>query len=143
MSITATDFFCGAGGSSTGMVAAGVEVKMAVNHWALAIETHNTNHPATDHDCTDIRTVHPSAYQKTDIFWASPECTNHSLAKGKARKGLSQLDLWDETKGDPAEERSRATMREVVEFAGYHHNPIVIVENVVDIRYWEFYEDWI
>lgn len=141
--ITMTDFFCGAGGSSEGAENAGVEVKMAVNHWPLAIETHNTNHPATDHDCTDIRTAHPSRYTSTDIFWASPECTNHSLAKGKARKNVNQADLWGNTKVDPSEERSRATMREVVEFAAYHHNPIVIVENVVDIRYWQHYEDWL
>ena len=30
--ITATDQFCGAGGSTTGAKAAGVEVKMALNH---------------------------------------------------------------------------------------------------------------
>lgn len=41
--ITATDQFCGAGGSTSGAKAAGVEVKMALNHWKLAIETHNTN----------------------------------------------------------------------------------------------------
>lgn len=141
--ITMTDFFCGAGGSSEGAENAGVEVKMAVNHWPLAIETHNTNHPTADHDCTDIRTAHPSRYASTDIFWASPECTNHSLAKGKARKNVNQTDLWGNTKVDPSEERSRATMREVIEFAAYHHNPIVIVENVVDIRYWQHYEDWL
>ncbi len=140
---TATDFFCGAGGSSEGMKNAGVEIKMAVNHWQLAIETHNTNHPATDHDCTDIRTAHPSRYPRTDIFWASPECTNHSLAKGAKRKSVNQADLWGNDGVDPAEERSRATMREVIEFAAYHHNPIVIVENVVDIRYWQHYEDWL
>lgn len=116
---------------------------MAVNHWQLAIDTHNTNHPTTDHDCVDIRTVHPSAYPYTDIFWASPECTNHSLAKGKKRKNLNQLDLWGNSQVDPSEEKSRATMREVIEFAEYHHNPIVIVENVVDIRYWTHYDDWI
>lgn len=141
--ITATDAFCGAGGSSEGMKNAGVMVKTAINHWALAIETHNTNHPNTDHYCADMQVIHPSVYPFTDIVWMSPSCTNHSLAKGKARKGLSQLDLWGDSRVDPAEERSRATMREVVEFAAYHHNPIVIVENVVDIRYWEYYEDWI
>lgn len=140
---TAIDFFCGAGGSSTGMVAAGVEVKMAVNHWQRAIETHSANHTHTDHDCVDIRMVHPSAYPKTDIFWSSPECTNHSISKGRKRKNLNQLDLWGGSQVDPEEERSRATMREVIDFAEYHRNPIVIVENVVDIRYWQHYEAWL
>lgn len=137
------DFFCGAGGSSTGLKKAGVQMRMAVNHWPLAIETHASNHPETDHDCTDIRLAHPSRYPKTDFFWASPECTNHSRAKGRQRKNLGQMDLWGNARIDPAEERSRATMREVVEFAEYHRNPIVIVENVVDIRYWTHYEDWL
>ena len=141
--VTATDFFCGAGGSSTGIVHAGVEVKHAVNHWKLAIETHQTNHPATDHECADIRTLHPSLFPKTDIVWMSPSCTSHSLAKGKKRKNINQMTLWGDSQIDPDEERSRATMREVVDFAEYHLNPIVIVENVVDIRYWQFYDEWL
>lgn len=44
--LTLTDLFCGAGGSSTGAITnAGIEVRVASNHWALAVETHNTNHP--------------------------------------------------------------------------------------------------
>lgn len=143
MMVTAFDFFCGAGGSSTGMVAAGVEVRGAANHWKLAIETHNTNHPHTDHFLDDIQATHPSRYPRTDIAWFSPECTNHSLAKGRQRKNIAQLDLWGEHKIDPAEERSRATMREVVEFTEFHRYQIVIVENVVDIHYWQYYTDWI
>lgn len=141
--VTAVDFFCGAGGSSTGMVKAGVDVRYAANHWALAIETHNTNHPATEHDIADLQQTHASRYPRTDIAWFSPSCTNHSLAKGRKRKGAHQLDLWGEEGIDPAEERSRATMREVVEFTEYHHYDVVIVENVVDIRYWQHYDAWL
>lgn len=139
----AADFFCGAGGSTTGMKKAGAEVVMAVNHWQLAIETHNTNHPDTDHDITDIQTTHPSLYPFTELLWMSPSCTSHSLAKGRKRKNINQINLWGETGVDPAEERSRATMREVVEFAAYHRNPIIMVENVTDIRYWQFYDEWL
>ncbi|MCK6579938.1 MAG: DNA cytosine methyltransferase [Anaerolineae bacterium] len=143
LDITALDLFCGAGGSSTGMVAARVSVQIAINHWRLAIDTHAANHPATEHDCADVRQTHPSYYPRTTIFWASPECTNHSVAKGRRRRGISQLDLFGENQVDPAEERSRATMREVVEFAEYHRYEIVIVENVVDIRWWSEYESWL
>lgn len=143
MSITATDFFCGAGGSSTGLVGANIEVRSAANHWKLAIETHNTNHPDTEHYLDDLQQAHPSWYPRTDIAWFSPECTNHSLAKGRKRKGISQLSLWDKPQVDPAEERSRATMREVVEFTEYHRYEAVIVENVVDIRHWQFYDEWL
>lgn len=56
--ITVTDQFCGAGGSSLGASKAiankGGEIKLALNHWKMAIETHNTNFPDTIHECTDI-----------------------------------------------------------------------------------------
>lgn len=141
--ITAIDFFCGAGGSSSGLVAAGVQVKAACNHWKIAIDTHNTNHPQTDHYLNDLQQAHASWYPRTTIAWFSPSCTNHSLAKGKKRKGIGQLDLWGESGVDPAEERSRATMREVVEFSDYHRYEVVIVENVVDIRNWQYYDEWL
>ena len=36
MTLTVTDLFCGAGGSSTGAVQVpGVTVRMAANHWKL------------------------------------------------------------------------------------------------------------
>jgi DNA (cytosine-5)-methyltransferase 1 len=141
--LTMTDFFCGAGGSSTGAAAAGVQVKMAANHWQLAIDTHSTNHPEAEHDCNDLRAAHPSWYPRTDLAWFSPECTNHSLAKGKKRKNLAQRSFWDDNGFDPEEERSRATMREVVEFTTFHRYDMVIVENVVDIRYWMHYDEWL
>lgn len=144
--ITLSDYFCGAGGSSTGAVNAlkgRGRVVAAANHWFRAIETHNLNHPSVDHYLDDLQATHPSRYPKTTICWMSPECTNHSIAKGRQRKNITQLDLWGEHKVDPEEERSRATMREVVEFAEYHRYEIVIVENVVDIRHWAHYEAWL
>jgi DNA (cytosine-5)-methyltransferase 1 len=87
--VTVTDQFCGAGGSSLGAVAAGAEVKLALNHWRLAIETHNHNFPDTLHDCTDISACDPRRYPSTDILITSPECTNHSIAKGKNGRAKS------------------------------------------------------
>ncbi len=144
--ITVTDLFCGAGGSSTGAKNAlkgRGRVALACNHWLRAIETHQLNHPDTEHDIADLQATHPSRYPKTTILWISPECTNHSIAKGRQRKNITQLDLWGDHKVDPEEERSRATMREVVEFAEYHRYEIVIVENVVDIRLWAHYDAWL
>ena len=139
--ITATDQFCGAGGTSTGATEAGVEVKMALNHWKLAIETHNTNHPDTDHDCTDIQACDPRRYPSTNILYSSPECTNHSLAKGKKRKMQNQYKLFG--KVDESAERSRATMWDVPRFAEYHQYENIIVENVVDARYWSMWTAWL
>jgi DNA (cytosine-5)-methyltransferase 1 len=141
--ISVTDQFCGAGGSSLGASQAGTEIVMALNHWKLAVETHNTNFPNTKHDCTDISACDPRRYPATDILITSPECTNHSLAKGKRRKGQGQLSLFDENKVDPSEERSRATMWDVPRFAEYHRYNVIIVENVVDARNWQLFDAWI
>lgn len=141
--LTVTDQFCGAGGSSIGAVAAGIELKLAMNHWALAIETHNSNFPDAYHDCADMSAVNPRRYPATDILITSPECTNHSLAKGKKRKSSAQLSMFGKATIDPSEERSRATMWDVPRFAEIHRYNIIIVENVVDARYWELWEAWL
>lgn len=86
MTLTLTDLFCGAGGSSTGAIAVpGVAVRIASKHWDLAVETHNTNHPDADHLCADLSAVDPRRFPRTDLLWASPECTNHSVARGRKR----------------------------------------------------------
>jgi DNA (cytosine-5)-methyltransferase 1 len=140
--ITVTDQFCGAGGSSIGATEAGLEVRLAMNHWALAIETHNTNFPNVDHDCTDISAVDPRRYPSTDILITSPECTNHSLAKGKPRRYYEQ-DLFGNNQLDPSEERSRATMWDVPRFAEYHDYRMIVVENVVDAARWRLWDSWL
>lgn len=140
--VTLTDQFCGAGGSSIGATLAGADVKLAMNHWKLAIETHNTNFPKVDHDCTDISAVNPRRYPSTDILITSPECTNHSLAKGKPRR-FYQKDLFGNVLIDPAEERSRATMWDVPRFAEYHDYNIIVVENVVDAAKWRMWDAWL
>lgn len=141
--LTGSDWFCGAGGTTEGAVMAGLEMRAAANHWGLAIETHNTNHPEVDHYLTNLSQADPRYFPKTNFLLASPECTNHSLAKGKQRKNQGQLSLFDPSKIDPAEERSRATMWCVPRFAEYHDYEVVIVENVVDVRFWRLWDAWI
>jgi DNA (cytosine-5)-methyltransferase 1 len=140
--ITVTDQFCGAGGSSIGAVKAGAELRLALNHWKLAVDTHNTNFPDAAHDCTDISACDPRRYPTTDILITSPECTNHSLANGK-RKPSRQFDMFNPHAIDPAEERSRATMWDVPRFAEYHDYRTIIVENVVDARKWVMWDAWL
>lgn len=140
--ITCTDQFCGAGGSSLGATKAGVEVRLALNHWKLAVETHNTNFPLTDHDCADISAVDPRKYPSTDILITSPECTNHTIAKGKPRRYYTH-DLFGTQLVDPAEERSRATMWDVPRFAEYHDYNLIVVENVVDAGKWVMFDAWL
>lgn len=136
--------FCGCGGSSQGARnVAGTHVQYALNHWKLAIESHNTNHPNTHHDCADISETHPARYQRTTGLIASPECTNHSLAKGQKRKNLHQQEIFNNKAFDPSAVRSRATMWDVPRFAEVHKYEFVIVENVVDVRMWVMFDAWL
>lgn len=138
--ITTTDLFCGAGGSGLGAAAVpGINLVMAVNHSKIAILTHQLNFPHTDHDVADISQIDPRRYPRTTILWASPECTNHSIAKG--RKQSAQTDLF--TPPDPLAERSRATMWDVPRFAEVHRYQAVIVENVVDVARWSMFPAWL
>lgn len=140
--IEITDQFCGSGGSSDGAQDAGATVKVALNHWPLAIETHNGMFPNAIHDCTDISACDPRRYPSTDILITSPECTNHSLAKGKKAVNAT-LELFKKGVLDASAERSRATMWDVPRFAEYHKYNIIVVENVVDARRWVMWESWL
>jgi DNA (cytosine-5)-methyltransferase 1 len=145
--LTVTDLFCGAGGSSTGLVAAGFRVIIAANHWARAIESHQLNHPETDHSNADISQVDPRYFPTTDILWASPECTNHSIAKGVKRQRAEDAALFDlngtRPLVDDAANRSRATMWDVPRFAEYHRYKAIIIENVVDAHRWVQFPAWL
>jgi DNA (cytosine-5)-methyltransferase 1 len=142
VTLTVTDLFCGAGGSGLGAHAAGLRLVMAANHWQRAIDTHAANFPDTEHDCADISQVDPRRYPTTDVLWASPECTNHSQAKGRKR-GAVGPDLFGETLPDEAAERSRATMWDVPRFAERHPYRAVVVENVVEAVKWVMFPAWL
>jgi DNA (cytosine-5)-methyltransferase 1 len=139
--LTVMDQFCGAGGSSIGAQEAGLEIRLALNHWQLACDTYAVNH-GIDPVCEDVSASDPRRYASTDILITSPECTNHSLAQGSRRKNQAQRELFGKPV-DPSVERSRATMWDVVRFAEHHRYRIVIVENVVDVRMWELWDAWL
>lgn len=141
--LTLADFFCGAGGSSTGAIQVpGVELVAAANHWQLAVETHAANHPDADHIQADISQYEPRLFPHTDLAWFSPSCTKHSVAQGK-KQADKQPDLFGQTLPDAAAERSRATMWDVVRFTEYHDYEAVIVENVVEVTAWPPYDAWL
>lgn len=140
--LTVSDHFCGAGGSSIGAVKAGAELKYAVNHWKLAVETHAANFPSAEHDCADLQAVSPRRYASTDLLITSPECTNHSLAKGKQRSRLDQPDLWGNLP-DPGAVRSRMTMFSVPDYTEVHKYNAIVVENVVEATDWTLWPIWL
>ncbi|RUQ07062.1 DNA cytosine methyltransferase [Microbacterium sp. HSID17254] len=145
--LTVTDLFCGAGGSSSGLVEAGYKVVHAANHWELAIASHQVNHPETDHSQADISQVDPRYFPTTDILWASPECTNHSIAKGVKRQRAINEALFElggtRPLVDEAANRSRATMWDVPRFAEHHRYKAIIIENVVDAAKWVMFPAWL
>lgn len=145
MSLSFTDIFCGAGGSSNGLVAAGMQLRLAANHWQRAIETHAANHRDADHVCADINNYDMRRLPRTDILWASPICTEISPAGGRRRThGQLALDLTEE---DPVEdagwERTRATAYDVLRATEVHRYKAVLCENVVDFAVdWELFDWW-
>lgn len=146
--ITFTDIFCGAGGSSTGLVEAGFELKLAANHWDRAIETHSRNHPDAEHVCADINNYDMRRLPHTDVLWASPICTENSPAGGKAGKRSKRMDgqLAIEEFGHVPQAgfvRTRATFHDVIRATEVHRYKVVIVENVPDIVHrWELLDWW-
>lgn len=126
MTIYAADLFCGAGGTSTGLVRAAERAGrklhlLAVNHWDVAVETHSANHPSARHICASLDGMNPrSAIRKLDLLLASPECTHHSTARG----------------GKPMNDQSRASAWHVVHWAEAMRPRAILVENVREFRTW-------
>jgi DNA (cytosine-5)-methyltransferase 1 len=128
--IRALDLFCGAGGSSWGAREAGVEIVAAFDLWKLAGDTHLVNFPEADFisgrlEELDVVTL-VKKYDKIDLILASPECTNHSPAKGNK----------------PRCELSKNTAFQVVRFAEAFKPRWVVVENVVNMRKWTRYAEF-
>src|SRR5262245_46042630 len=105
MTIRVFDMFCGAGGSSAGARSAGARIVHGIDAWDLAARTFR-------HNCAratvDVRELGPTSRPPRslregdiDMLIASPECTNHSPAKGSALRS----------------EDSRRTSRYVLNFA--------------------------
>ena len=122
------DLFCGAGGTSTGaeqaLRAMGYLPRLtAVNHWDVAVATHEANHPDARHFCASVDSLNPRELfggRKLDLLWASPECTHHSVARG----------------GAPVNDQSRSTAWCVVRWAEALRPGIVLVENVPEFESW-------
>lgn len=126
--ITAADLFCGAGGTSTGLLRAcqamGLECDLiAVNHWPVAIDTHSANHPYAKHLCESLENIDPRKLVpsgRLNLLVASPECTHHANARG----------------GKPMSDQSRATAWCILRWAEALYIENIIIENVPEFRTW-------
>ena len=134
--IRAVDLFCGAGGTSSGLVRAckdlGVKLQLvAVNHNPIAIDTHTRNHKHAIHYCTGLDSLEPKTVRREafnlvtdetalDILIASPECTHHSNARG----------------GKPVNDQSRASGLHVARWIEIFRPWEVLLENVPEWQSW-------
>jgi DNA (cytosine-5)-methyltransferase 1 len=124
----AADLFCGAGGTSTGLLKAakrlGLNVELiAINHWDVAIATHSLNHPNVNHMNSDLEKVDPRKVVpggKLRLLVASPECTHFSKARG----------------GKPMSKQSRASVKYILRWVGALEIENVIIENVSEFMDW-------
>jgi DNA (cytosine-5)-methyltransferase 1 len=102
-----------------------------VDAWGIATKTYQHNFPTAKafNVCMtpDTDPSFLSAYQGVDLLLASPECTNHSVAK--AGKGIN--------------EESKRTAHYVARFADYLKPRWVVIENVVQIQKWDEYDQLI
>lgn len=126
--IYAADLFCGAGGTSNGLVHAakklGYELDLlAINHWQVAIATHSANYPWATHMCENLDNVDPRKVVPDghlDLLVASPECTHHSRARG----------------GRPISDQSRASAWHVLRWAEALYIENILIENVPEFMTW-------
>jgi len=127
MSIRAIDLFCGAGGSSWGAREAGIDVIAAFDLWTLAGEVYKKNFPEAEfipgrleeHDVSKMA----KRFDSIDMLLASPECTNHSPAKGNK----------------PRCEQSKDSAFQVIRFIEVFNPRWVVIENVTNMRKWSRY----
>lgn len=126
--VRALDLFCGAGGSSWGAKAAGVKLVAGFDCWKLARETYKDNFPGAQVFSGRLERLSLKSVKQVvgriDLILASPECTNHSVAKGKKRRC----------------EKSRRTAFQVARFAKVFAPRWIVIENVMNMRRWSNYK---
>ncbi|WP_425391602.1 DNA cytosine methyltransferase [Ekhidna sp.] len=124
MTLKTIDLFCGAGGSSYGARNAGAEIVAGFDMWDPAIKAFSKNFPNAKTFAGDLRLYDPGEILEEtgpiDLILASPECTNHSVAKGSKERC----------------EVSKRTAFEVTRYAKEIDPKWIILENVVEMASW-------
>ena len=146
--LTASDFFCGAGGLGCGFAHAGVNMTLAVNHDARSIATYRRNFPAAKCLCVKMEAVNFAQEPDTLIGTGAPECTYHSPSAGEALDNQGQLrGFWTDHDDKDAVEQSRMSMWQVqraAEAKAEKHMPYhsMVFENVPEVHKWRDYNQW-
>ncbi len=129
MAIKILDIFSGCGGSSQGAQRAGASIIAGIDMCSIASAAYKANFPGAKvfkRKVEDIRFYRlREQIGSINMLLASPECTNHSCAKG-AR---------------PRNESSRATAMQIYRFARALQPRWLVMENVVTMRPWHRYSE--
>jgi DNA (cytosine-5)-methyltransferase 1 len=124
------DLFCGGGGSSYGARAAGAIIVGGVDAWDVASQTYAANFPRARALNFRLEGAHVlpevTSLGRIDILLASPECTNHTCARGSR----------------PICESSRLTAWQVIHYARALRPEWIIIENVVQMQSWERFHEF-
>jgi len=123
------DMFCGAGGSSAGARAAGAEIVAGVDMCPIAARTFAANFPEARAINDRLENIDLGSLKSEigaiDLLLTSPECSNHSCAKG----------------GAPRDESSRATAMMIIDYARALRPRWLVLENVIYMRPWPRYDE--
>ncbi|BBB99006.1 DNA cytosine methyltransferase [Bradyrhizobium elkanii] len=123
------DIFSGGGGSSYGARNAGAQIVCGIDLCEVATATYKDNFPKATSITKALEIINPRKLHDSigdiDLLLASPECTNHTCAKGSA----------------PRSEESRATAMQALRFAREFKPRWLILENVVHMRPWSRYDE--
>lgn len=127
---TFVDLFCGGGLGGRGAAQAGLHPVVAVDLWDVACKTYQANFPDAKVLNARIETIDPLDYCErgsVDLLIASPECTNHSKAKGAA----------------PRDEGSKETAFHTVKWIAALQPAWFVIENVKEMKVWGRYTEFI
>lgn len=130
MKLRGIDLFCGGGGSSYGARAAGANIVAGVDAWDVACRTYAANFPGASalNRRLEGAQILPevTSLGKIDLLLASPECTNHTCARGSR----------------PICENSRLTAWQVIHYARALRPEWIVIENVVQMQSWERFPEF-
>ncbi len=118
------DNFAGGGGVSIAFQRAlGRSPDHAINHDDEALAMHAANHPTTTHHCESVWKIDPRqlfAHEPCWVAWFSPDCKDHSSAKG----------------GKPVDKKIRSLAWVAVRWAEAVAPEVIFLENVPEFRDW-------
>ena len=147
--ILVADLFCGAGGTSSGaaraIAAAGRSMSLvAVNHWQVAVDTHQLNHPNAQHYVQDLEHADPELLVPgghLDILLASPECRYFSRARGgKPAHDQDRMSPWIVQRWLTSIDVTRILVENVPEFV--HWGPLLPSGKADKTRRGLYFQQW-